>query len=1542
MAKARGNDTVRLLGFVRRNRMALMMSTALQASAMLVLSLPVQAQPAPNARPTGGSVVAGSAAISQTTNNTQINQSSQRAAINWRSFDVGNRQSVTFNQPSASAVALNRVTGPDPSQIAGRIDANGQIILMNQSGVIFYKGAQVNTAGLIVTTANMTDKNFMAGKLKFDQASQNPNAAIDNAGNVTIKEAGLAALVAPQVRNSGTITAQLGHVVLAGAKTATLDLYGDGMLSLDVTDRVTQAPAGKDGKTVTALVTNTGVVTADGGTVQLTARAADGIVQNLVEAGGRIRAATMGDRTGLVALNGVGGSIIVEGQLSAPGHAPGTKAGAIEVVSNGNVTVASTAKINASGKAGGGVVALGTTLARAKGGASVTPIQMAANTVIQSGARVGADAIVKGDGGRVAVLSAGGTSMAGTVAAKGGPQGGNGGEVEVSGGAISLTGFVDASAPHGTRGGLLLDPSDLWVSDTKPAIATFVITGDDLPTVLANKAPDANTVSWVSPSQLVAQKADISLAATNNLFVASSFGTANTLNLGDYALSLTAGKSLTIDRGFKIDAGSISLTSTGGAITIGGTSGVMGGLITASQLGALPPAQVTGDDIVLNAGPGGIALTAGATLGESCAIIDITSAGPVSEDKASIIAGSSLTSLGGVTGKVGLLGSSNAIDSLGDFTVTNGDLIVVNGGDLTLRDTIKANNLFFEVAKKGGTIRFLATDDCECSPASLNAATGGRISLVADQISNTSFVGVISVPSGTLEVAPFSPINVSMNGTSAVGQLLIDAALLSAVTPALNTLVIGGFTNVPVGASTSTPSAASITIDGALDLAPLATKLNLEAIGPVEQSAPILNVGTLLGTTGSTTLANSGNRITTLGNYTATSGLALTNAADLLVAGLVTTGGTAAFTIAGALTETTGSLTAATLTGSAETSASLTQPTNKVGTLGAFSTTAGFSLVDDHALLVAGPVQDTGAASSLALTTKTGDITLAGTVSAANIVDLIAAAAINQTGGMLTAATLTGSAGTSASLTQPTNKVGTLGAFSTTAGFSLVDDQGLRVAGPVQDTGAASSLALTTKTGDITLAGTVSAANIVDLIAAAAINQTGGVLTAATLTGSAGTSASLTQPTNKVGTLGAFSTTAGFSLVDDQGLRVAGPVQDTGAASSLALTTKTGDITLAGTVSAANIVDLIAAAAINQTGGALTAATLTGSAGTSASLTQPTNKVGTLGAFSTTAGFSLVDDQGLRVAGPVQDTGAASSLALTTKTGDITLAGTVSAANIVDLIAAAAINQTGGVLTAATLTGSAGTSASLTQPTNKVGTLGAFSTTAGFSLVDGQGLRVAGPVQDTGAASSLALTTKTGDITLAGTVSAANIVDLIAAAAINQTGGALTAATLTGSAGKAVDLTGINRIGSVGNFTSASFTLNDSVDLLIAGELNAPSIAVMAPTNQISLGDGATIVTTSGLLQSVNFVQIGTSTVLGQGGGPSTLRISTTGTQRFDLQLGLQATGTTLNLDLHGGTAAGNVLAKALEVTFDTPGGTSLTGTIAGVTGGPAAAVGTI
>src|SRR5580658_9756078 len=393
-----------------RGRATLLSRTALGTVATLLVATPARAQPAANAHPSGGIVTAGSASIGTSASTTTITQSSQRTAINWQSFDVGAQQTVDFVQPSSSAVALNRVISGNPSQIAGRIDANGQIVLINQSGVIFYQGAQVNTAGLIVSAAGMSNVNFMAGKLVFDQAA-NPNAAVVNQGSLTVKQAGLAALVAPQVANSGVITAKLGHVVLAGAKTATLDLYGDGMVSLDVNNAVTQAPVGPDGAPVAALVTNTGVIRADGGTVQLTAREADGLVQNPVQAGGRISADSVGSKTGMVELGGGGGSIVLSGVVTADGGAAGTTGGQVQVDASQAVTLAAGSRVKATGPAGGGTVAIGTTLARAAGGPGTASALTAQTVSVEQGARINASATGNGDGGRVTVLSGLSTSM---------------------------------------------------------------------------------------------------------------------------------------------------------------------------------------------------------------------------------------------------------------------------------------------------------------------------------------------------------------------------------------------------------------------------------------------------------------------------------------------------------------------------------------------------------------------------------------------------------------------------------------------------------------------------------------------------------------------------------------------------------------------------------------------------------------------------------------------------------------------------------------------------------------------------------------------------------------------------------------------------------------------------------------------------------------------------------------------------------------------------------------------------------------------------
>ena len=541
-------------------RAAALGTTMLAASALA----PAFAQ-APNARPTGGQVVAGTASISQSTSTTTINQASQRAAVNWNSFNVGSQQSVQFNQPSTTSTTLNTVVGPDPSAIAGRISANGQIVIVNQAGVVFAQGAQVNAAALVVSAPGITTQNFMAGKMVFDQKPK-PNAQVVNNGSITVAQAGLAALVAPTVVNNGTITAQLGKVVLAGAETHTVDLYGDKMLSINVTGQVTQAPVGPDGKTVAALVTNTGTIAAPGGTVVLTAQAVDGIVQNLVTAGGTVSAASAGAKTGKVVVSGVGGSVVVTGNVSATGTAAGTTGGQVALNASGGVTVASGARVDASGAAGGGTVAVGTTLARAKGGPSVTSKRTATKVTVAQGATITADATQSGNGGTVTLLSTQSTSMSGAITARGGPAGGNGGHVELSGDTgFALAGTVDvtARAPGGTVGTILIDPRDLYFNTVNPVVNESAAPDTNLtsstPASSPGSLPDANTDAWVMPSALNGLSGAVTLAASRDILVQSAIDTTSS---GITALEFDAGRNVTVTNSINT-TGSLTLNATG-------------------------------------------------------------------------------------------------------------------------------------------------------------------------------------------------------------------------------------------------------------------------------------------------------------------------------------------------------------------------------------------------------------------------------------------------------------------------------------------------------------------------------------------------------------------------------------------------------------------------------------------------------------------------------------------------------------------------------------------------------------------------------------------------------------------------------------------------------------------------------------------------------------------------------------------------------------------------------------------------------------------
>jgi filamentous hemagglutinin family protein len=212
--------------------------------------------------PLGGTVVGGSATIQgQGGPAVIVNQSSNSAIINWNTFNIGVNESVRFNQPSSSSVVLNRVTGGlGPSEIMGTLTANGRVFVINRDGILFGPSAVVNTAGFLATTNDIRNRDFMAGRYNFNIPGR-PDASIVNQGRITATSGGFAALVAPGVRNSGTITATLGTVALVSGNSFTLDMYGDKLITLAVNDQIASKVIDvATGRPLKSLVSNEGKI----------------------------------------------------------------------------------------------------------------------------------------------------------------------------------------------------------------------------------------------------------------------------------------------------------------------------------------------------------------------------------------------------------------------------------------------------------------------------------------------------------------------------------------------------------------------------------------------------------------------------------------------------------------------------------------------------------------------------------------------------------------------------------------------------------------------------------------------------------------------------------------------------------------------------------------------------------------------------------------------------------------------------------------------------------------------------------------------------------------------------------------------------------------------------------------------------------------------------------------------------------------------------------------------------------------------------------
>lgn len=329
---------------------------AISIIAFIFLSPSVHADPQPNTLPTGSQITSGQASILQNGAQMTINQTTDRLITNWQSFDIGQDAAVQFNQPNASSVSLNRVQSNDPTQILGSLGANGQVYLLNPSGVIFGNSARVDVGGLVASSLDLSDDSFINEQADF--INNGTKGKVSNAGQIQTSNGGYVAFISPQIENTGSITAPQGTTALLSGDKVSLDFEGDNLINYTI-----------EQGSIDAEINNHGLIKIGNGTVILSAKSVNTLSQSVVNQSGVIEANSLVSK---------GGRIILEGD---------------------DIHLISTSNIEAKGTTGGGEVLIGGDWQGAG------DMHQATTVTMEQGASIDASATDNGDGGKVVLWS---------------------------------------------------------------------------------------------------------------------------------------------------------------------------------------------------------------------------------------------------------------------------------------------------------------------------------------------------------------------------------------------------------------------------------------------------------------------------------------------------------------------------------------------------------------------------------------------------------------------------------------------------------------------------------------------------------------------------------------------------------------------------------------------------------------------------------------------------------------------------------------------------------------------------------------------------------------------------------------------------------------------------------------------------------------------------------------------------------------------------------------------------------------------------------
>lgn len=500
------------------------------------------------------------------TNHAVITQQSNKAIIDWRQFSIPSGSTVQFVQPNASSMVLNRVTGSQASQIDGNLLANGQVWLLNPSGVMIGNGGSINTASFLASTLDINNNDFLNGRYRFD-ATTNTTGRVVNAGTIKAAENGYVVLSGAQINNEGVIEAKLGSVLLGSGQAMTLDLVGDKLLSFAINTPVATLPT--NGK---ANIENSGRITAQGGKVMMTARTATDVMHSVINVSGVVDATSARLVNGEIVLDGGStGSITVSGSLLAHGLQAGETGGAIKVFGK-DINLANNALLDARGDAGGGVIHVG----GGWQGSGLAGRDAALTTQVASNAVLDASAINKGNGGEIAIWSdihnkQSVTNVSGTLLAKGGATAGNGGRIETSGYLLGTNGIrVNASATKGLSGEWLLDPFNINISPSGGTTTANELTANPTfsPTNATNLNASVISSALASGTQVVISTGSgpVSDGGDINILAGSVISGSTTSSL-----SLHANRHINISN-TTISVGSLKLNAENGGIDINAVS----------------------------------------------------------------------------------------------------------------------------------------------------------------------------------------------------------------------------------------------------------------------------------------------------------------------------------------------------------------------------------------------------------------------------------------------------------------------------------------------------------------------------------------------------------------------------------------------------------------------------------------------------------------------------------------------------------------------------------------------------------------------------------------------------------------------------------------------------------------------------------------------------------------------------------------------------------------------------------------------------------